>query len=61
MISPALPPYIRVIEIKKTPIGDENRFNVLDARMKEEIIEIKKTPIGDENLFNLNASINKSN
>ena len=36
-----------VIEIKKTPIGDENKgFNIFDTWMK---IEIKKTPIGDEN------------
>ena len=31
MISPALPPYIRVIEIKKTPIGDEKFLAVMKS------------------------------
>ena len=40
-------PY-RPIEIKKTPIGDENAHSASFSIMQY-IIEIKKTPIGDEN------------
>ena len=40
------------IEIKKTPIGDEN--NVGKFRFVLQVhIEIKKTPIGDENITRL--------
>ena len=38
------------IEIKETPIGDENRKNPITITETEHCIEIKETPIGDENL-----------
>ena len=37
------------IEIKETPIGDENRKNPITITETEHCIEIKETPIGDEN------------
>ena len=38
-----------IIEIKETPIGDENYTPAIGVKFFGNYIEIKKTPIGDEN------------
>ena len=46
--------YYTIIEIKETPIGDENS-QYIPLRLHH-LIEIKETPIGDENTINVGST-----